>query len=554
MAQKKKKAKFRRPKFGLKFTLILFSLTSLLLALFAGSLNEARLESRFLERLDEFCERNNIRAQYRYDYEFEKQRILMRSSRKPYGPGWVRSIFGQHIFSRIRELQLSGSPNSLPKLSEENFLKEFKTLNLSTLKELKRIKLEGLSEIKDLSLISDQRNLEHLRIMDCRSLSSFDGIENLKRLRSIVGPIFFTRLHDAKALKDLDNLEIINLNVKDEFATTRNWDALASKPNLLELTVDKEGTPTMPASSSFVPSPNLENLAFEHVDPGLKDLRSFAAMPRLQGLRIIGSPTLTSLKGIEKCQYLTHLVVHDCPNLESLEGIEQLQNLSLLSISSSQPLSIPELQCRDLKALGLREVHGFADLTFLKNVENLRSIDVTRSGLKTLKGIGHLALLEDIRVGGSDIEAVACEKAMVPLRRLDFSRCEKLKDLHGIENFQQVETILLRGCSRLDQLNGLGQLSSLVHLDLSGCTAIESLADLRSVFSLEHVIVNRCSNLSDVSALLNIEQLRLFEWHDCLKLNADDVESLRKKFDRLQIRSGQPGPSRWRAVESYQQL
>jgi Leucine-rich repeat (LRR) protein len=537
-----------------------------MLAFFARSLNQARLESGFLERLDEFCERQGVRTRHKFDYELVKHNILMKSRREPYGPRWIRHLFGENVFSRIHELQFSATEFELLPPPSVEVEKDFKALELKDLKFLKRLQFSGFRAVRgdndgysdivqdlvrkeipvrpleDLSLLSDLETLEHLEVDTWSCLKSLNGIEQLTQLKTIVGGSGMNSLVDVQALKDLRNLKTIKLTVGSDFASSENWAALSNKPNLVELSVRHVNRSSVndvesDAIEAFTPSLQLEILAFDKVDPGLEDLHCCEVMPKLRSLRIVGSPTLKSLKGIGCCRGLTHLVIHDCPNLRNVKEIERLRNLQVLSISTSRDLSIPELQCCELKALALREMSGFADLKFLRNMQNLRSLDVSKSGLKSLKGLSRLKSLEVLLLSGCKLESIGCEDDFtLPLDRLDFGYCKSLVDLNGIQNCKSIKTVRLNGCTRLERLTGLGQMSSLKYLDLSGCTAIESLDDLDAVPNLRHVIVNRCSSLSNVDALLHVDDLVVFAWGGCPELKIEDVKPLLQKFDPLRTR------------------
>ena len=545
MAQKKKKAKSRLPRFGLRSALILFLLASLLLAWFGRKLNEAKAEEKFLVQLNDFSEHHEISVRYRYDHDIVKPNLLRRARPQPYGPKWVRSIFGEHVFSRIHGLQFVDD-SAIERPPQPSLVQGLKDLDLKSLSSLKQLEFSGFDGLMELSLLADVKGLEDLK-MESRTLRSLDGIENLTHLKSIHVHGIFGILNDIKALKNLQNLQMVKLDVDDNFENDENWNALSEKPNLVELSVravpfsitaskDSQPLTETTSTSGFIPSPRLAILTFEKLDPGMEDLRCCKEMPKLRSLRIVQSPTLKSLKGIEHCKDLTHLVIHDCANLNDVAGIEQLQHLSVLSISGSpKSISFPELQCRNLKAIALRDIRGFEDLEFLKNMQNLKSLDVSRSELKSLEGIGRLKLLEDLYTSDCRLERIGCKEVTAPLNRLDFSHCGQLVDLNGIDNFKNVKTVLLSGCFQLDRLGDLGHLSSLEYLDLSRCRSLKDLHDLNSVPKLHHVIVNRCSILEDVSALSGVDQLGVFEWSDCPRLKSENVNELHEQFKRLEV-------------------
>jgi len=527
---------------------------SLFLGWFARKMSQAKFEAELVEKLSELEETHHCDFWQKYDYQLDNSRKFKARLAEPAGPKWVRSIFGQYIFSRIASLYLRGEREGGRGFSgsnEQSFSETIRGLDLNKLEGLRELNFSSFADVNELTMFEDLTNLERVFVDRCKNLRSLGGIEKLSKLKQLNVSEYESVLCDVEALRELKGLETIQLDVGDGFANPVNWDSLSNKPALVELNLKRrtgrrrlrrqgesifkyEFLKDLKANGQFSPSPNLEFLTFDEIDPGLKDLSCCQKMPRLRSLRIIGSRSLTSLAGIEHCKNLTHLIIDDCRNLQNVEGVENLQRLMVLSINfSHKSLTIPKLDCPELTVLSLREIQGLQDLKFLENAKRLEILDVSRSSLPTLEGLEHIESLEELNTSGCDLERVGCGKVTAPLTRLDFSFCKELSDLKGLENFSGVKILKLNGCAQVDSLQFPGKMPALEYLDISGCTLIEDLNELNQIPQLNIVIANGCNRLADVDGLLKLEKLLVFEWKDCPMLETRNVARLTDKFPGL---------------------
>jgi Leucine-rich repeat (LRR) protein len=239
----------------------------------------------------------------------------------------------------------------------------------------------------------------------------------------------------------------------------------------------------------FQPNSTLEDLAIRDIEIGLKDLSCFREMPRLLRLTIVGSKTLTSLKGLESCSQLQQLHIKSCPNLRNVDAIEELAFLEELSITYShvEVDPIPVLACKNLIRLDLSGLHAFKDLQFLNQLQKLELLKISDSGARSLIGLDRLVSLQELEVKGSELETIGCEVVSASIEEIDFGDCCFLIDLNGIENIP----------------------------------------------SLSAVNVSQCDQLRNINGLIGLPSLQLFDWADCDALDVQQVATLLRKFPRL---------------------
>jgi hypothetical protein len=268
---------------------------------------------------------------------------------EPNGPAWIRSLFGQHVFSRVKSVSLAGRlykrkprPDDLPATlvhakfdlhkGIENVIEES---GLRKLTAIENLNLSKADDLRDLSSISSLGSLKILAINDCKNFESLDGLDSFSRLEQLfLRSPTTSLLRDVTPLKDHSMVEFLYLSVADGFSDQQeNWKTLSTLPKLKYLVL-KSGDIEFPNSNKgrFVANPNIEHAVFVNVDPGLEDLEGFEHMPKLKLLNIQGSSALRSLNGLEQCTSLELLKIKDCPNLEDTSAIKRLTALPSVEI------------------------------------------------------------------------------------------------------------------------------------------------------------------------------------------------------------------------------
>jgi hypothetical protein len=426
----------------------------------------------------------------------------------------------------------------------------------------------NFEKLEDLSLIDSFDQLERISISGCGKFRSLDGIQKHHDLKTLLVFGFRSKLKDVSALKNLQKLELINIDFDRDSTTQKTWDALAGKPNLHTLRIgrtallnrpptnkqrrsdlmalmaleDRVGTnrrgkvekipkEILPGKGKFRPSPRLEVLIFGNIEPGLEDLQCFREMPQLRVLKIKGSPSLTSLNGLENCKELVELRIDECPNLKNVDALKNLGKLESLFVGSSNlEKPFPKLTSKQLVNVVLKGVDGYENLEFLQEAKLLTRLDVSDSSLQTLKGLQRLVSLRELKLQGSEISRIGCERVQAQIVDLDFTDCDSLVSLDDLNNIVNLESICLKGCMSLESLEGMQVFESMTQLDVSDCRSLKTLDGISALKNLQQVLANGCLNLENVDELLQAKQLSSLHWTECPKLKEADIAKLRKRF------------------------
>jgi hypothetical protein len=481
--QNQRQKKEKRPgfRFSLKLSLVAITSSCVVLAWFGADLRQSQMEAEFVKQIGslnkDVPDENDPHFLHLYDYESGGRGAPRVTTGEPKGPSWLRKLFGKNLFSRITRLSIKGDLGNSKPLS----FAKLKELEIRKVKKLERIELINVPELEDLSIIENLRQLEDIRVTQ-----------------------FESNLKDASAISNLKRTKFINLSVSPQFSFQANWDALASQNLLLGLQLsflkqpvqaakkrfprrssrrEKESDPeyvlarkstfetdVTAAIGCFIPAPNIEILSFRDVDPGLTDLSCFSVMPKLRILEITGSPTLTSLRGLEQCQKLEELKIVMCPNLDDIQALGKLENLNSVSIKfSNHEMTIPDLASSNLQTLELVGLKGSMNLEFLKSASNLEHLNVTGCDLESFGGLRYLARLKEIKLCNG--EKIKSELTTY----LDLSCSNSLKDLDGLEVFPQLQHVNASGCVQFENIDGLVVIEHLSSFNRTGCIKVKEL-------------------------------------------------------------------------------
>ena len=329
----KRISKRRFGRFGLKFIVFLILIFSCTFASISLQMEEAKTELEVIQKLDELKT-----SSYLFDYEVSGSAI-------PKGPGIIRSLCGQHVFSRVSSIELVGF--SRPREDSNGDITFYPIPSaifkeIGNLRALRKLKLSLISSLKDLSMIGNS-SIAELELKSCTNLHSLDGVSSLKHLTIIAVGLPrqqhcpASRFDDITDLAAHPKLRELDIDIAGSFATQANWNTLSTIANLTRLTLFRrpdytDEDPQRVVRGRFQPNRNLEHLALYDIDPQLENFECFKQMPKLKSVEVRGSATLKSLRGLEKCQSLERLTIKNCPNLEDTSAIETLTNLKSVTI------------------------------------------------------------------------------------------------------------------------------------------------------------------------------------------------------------------------------
>jgi Leucine-rich repeat (LRR) protein len=176
---------------------------------------------------------------------------------------------------------------------------------------------------------------------------------------------------------------------------------------------------------------------------------------------------LPNLEGLVISLYRDSDFILDCSKLP-----KSLYSLNISTWSKKKIINIEALNNTNLEHLYISDFDE-KDLTKISALANLKSLSITRSKIKSLKGIENLINLEYLSLGAvrslEDIsDIVACKK----LKRIDFDICWKLQDFSPIGELKEMEILELQDCKSLASIKFVAQLPKLKRLIALGTTVI----------------------------------------------------------------------------------
>ncbi|WP_062057702.1 hypothetical protein [Aquimarina longa] len=175
----------------------------------------------------------------------------------------------------------------------------------------------------------------------------------------------------------------------------------------------------------------------------------------------------SKLEGLAISLFHDSNFILDCSRLP-----KSLYSLNLSVWSKKHIINLEALNDTDLEVLYVADFDE-KDLTKLSGLTNLKGLSVTRSKIKSLKGIEMLTNLERISFGGvrslTDISDIT---ALQNLKHLEFDICWKLKDFSPIGELKKLKELELLDCKNLESIKFVKNLPNLKRLSTLGTTII----------------------------------------------------------------------------------
>lgn len=199
---------------------------------------------------------------------------------------------------------------------------------------------------------------------------------------------------------------------------------------------------------------------------------------------------LENLKGIQQFENLETLYVDyaDIDNIDALINLKHLKNLTLYCEENLKDFAVigklPELETLRLETYGLRGTD------FLKNLTNLKQLEIIGAQIHMLSGLENCSALETLSI----------------------AQCMELKNLIGLETLTGLQELALDvpyGCQEPD----LHDLTSLKKLSLSG---VEDCSYIENLTALTELHLDGCALPENVdpSKLTSLTTLSItFEYH-----------------------------------------
>ena len=176
---------------------------------------------------------------------------------------------------------------------------------------------------------------------------------------------------------------------------------------------------------------------------------------------------LPKLEGLVISLFRDSNFILDCAKLP-----KSLYSLNLSVWSKKHIVNIEALNNTDLKVLYISEFDE-KDLTKLSTLTNLTGLGITRSKIKSLKGIETLTNLDWLSLGAvrslTDLSDIT---TLQKLEELEINVCWKLEDFSPIGSLQKLKRLRLIDCKKLASIQFVRDMPNLKYLSTMGSTVI----------------------------------------------------------------------------------
>ena len=279
---------------------------------------------------------------------------------------------------------------------------------------LRAIHINGSAINEDISFLEDIAALNPSLGLVLENLDQ----EKLTRVLSMFHPEWLFLMDSGlkgigdKLVPNLNNVEIMIIDAEYE----GDLGYLSRLPNLHSLIIEGYHA-TDSAAIDFDRIKNLTSISF--LNAGIGSLAEVKLPRHLQSLLLIDCDRLTDISALSTLPHLCQLNLLACDTLTDLSALDNLHNLQLLSLppgASQQDFIRITGQNRSLKSVGLIGCEGINDLSPLKKLDGLISLEldlpeIDFGTLEQLTGI-KLIVIEQNKFNASTEKVAALAKAL----------------------------------------------------------------------------------------------------------------------------------------------
>ena len=360
---------------------------------------------------------------------------------------------------------------------------------LTDLLSLGGVKMEGFSENAEpaILIISNNSLTSLAGLLD--ATIDFETITFYLEIRDNQSLTSFEGLHD---LKKIDIFDIQNNDLITDFSSLIQLTEINNRYSVI-------GNENL-TSLEFI-NPNFVftgNQVFVEENPLLTSLEGLESTLNLTSLRVVGNSNLITLAGIENVDGLNVLELIDNPVLNSFGSIQNLDYQESNTIISLNLINNPQI----MTLTGLFATDVEIEASFSTTIQEMNGL-INLNGLEVLTGLsGNLIIKNNNALENID----GFSNATGDIRRLRIENNPSLTSINGLANLTEFNGIV--GTSNQDRLI-IDTNNSLV--SLSGLENLTSMSteDLNTEF---YKIINN-DVLTDISALTN------FNFEDIYDLN-----------------------------------
>lgn len=271
----------------------------------------------------------------------------------------------------------------------------------------------------------------------------------------------------------------------------------------------------------------------------------------------------------------TILDLTDCPKIQSFDGAWRLRELrSIIAIDCEGLQSLRGIAgLPDLVELVLQENAALTDLSALRNLSSLVTIDLTNSHMFKSLPLQGLPSLENLYLSGCRSVETLNVTELTELRQLFLDSCSSLTALKGIDQLKNLTDLDVSNCDGIGEdlralpaleslevfdmrnvempdFSLIGKLSTLKSLRLGGQSGFETMEPFSDLKNLEEIYFEacpglttlkgmpavkrrvsfvRCENLRTLFGLGHSTEVEMFDASGCINLaDIDDLKRLKK--------------------------
>ena len=262
-------------------------------------------------------------ARYYFQYDEDKG---YDSKAEPPGPWFLRRVWGDLAFARVREIFIDSEAltcvDDLPELTGLkrvviNDCKRLECVDGLANTRLRSLHISGCPLLKNIDSLANQKDLEYFWLADCVSVQNVDGLRgtNLTSITLINCPL----VSDIDSLANQKDLKYFKLfgcvsvqNVDGLRGTNLKWFTLRNCPLVSD--IDSLANQKYLEYCQLLECPGLENV--DGLNEGVWPLLN------VKKVHLSWFSNLQTLGGVDEASELEELVLSDCRSLTSLKGLE----------------------------------------------------------------------------------------------------------------------------------------------------------------------------------------------------------------------------------------
>ena len=211
---------------------------------------------------------------------------------------------------------------------------------------------------------------------------------------------------------------------------------------------------------------SIENLKLDGGYTSVSTEFSVNALKFLKNLKYLSTYSLGFNKtdDFSNLKNLNYVILKKEDNLTDISGLTSSSNLEFINFSMSKKL---------------------VDISPLDKLKSIKLIDVSYTGITSLKGLENSTNLHGINISRSPIQNLDGLLNLKNLYCVNANGCKELKSIEGIKNSLKLKEILLDECSSLVHLNGIENCFDLrtITLSKSGILNLDALTNCKNLFN-----------------------------------------------------------------------